>query len=255
MARGVLAVPPKVPQFDKSHSVLHVGNILDMERIQSLFDTVPLDGYVQGGFRRKSICRVKVGRGGLRLAEHGPLYQPAEYNPVHGGLTRDYPEMELELLGLLAPLIQVFAACAALSEEHEILVQAQRVTATSGEDGATGFPVVEGWHQDNTRVLAIFAVNRVNVDGGISLLAHDREGRRVALKRVLELGELLLIDDTTMWHNTTAITKESSADQAFRDVVILTWPSCRAAQRAHEKKRHSTAAHLPTGFGSPSPVA
>jgi hypothetical protein len=239
MESGVFAASPKIPRFQKAHAVLAIGDFLDMEGIQSRFDAVPLDGYVKEGFRKKSICRVQVKNQVVNRTKHGPLYQPEAYNPVHGGIVREYEEMEPALTVLLRPLIQIFAACAELRDEHEILVQAQRVTATSGEDGATGFPVVEGWHQDNTQVLAIFMVNKVNVEGGVSLLSRDRSGQRLTFARTLEIGELLLIDDTTMWHNTTPIRKVHDNVPSYRDIVILTWPSCRedAAFGGAEERR------------------
>jgi hypothetical protein len=129
-----------------------------------------------------------------------------------------------------------------LRDEHEILVQAQRITASSGEDGSTGFPVVEGWHRDNTEVLGIFLANKVNIEGGISLLSGDSAGEKLAFARTLGVGDLLLVDDTAMWHNTTPIRKIRENAPAYRDVVIVTWPSCRqpddvAASRETEQIR------------------
>lgn len=146
---------------------------------------------------------------------------------MHGDIVRHYPAMELRLATLLTPLVQIFAACAQLRYEHEILVQAQRITANSGDDRATGFPVVEGWHRDNTKVLGIFLANKVNIEGGISLLSANREGTSLVFAKTLSVGEMLLVDDTAMWHNTTPITKSRADAPAYRDVVILTWPSCR----------------------------
>ena len=80
-------------------------------------------------------------------------------------------------------------------------MQAQRVTASAGK---TGLPVVEGWHQDDIKVLGLLLIDRVNVSGGISLLSPDR-GQNVSFARQLEAGDLLLINDPEVWHNTTAI--------------------------------------------------
>jgi hypothetical protein len=215
------------PGLSKSHAILSLGDYLDIDAIQSCFDAVPLDRYVEAGFRHKSICRVRVKNHAVWPSAHGPLFQPKEYNPVHGDIVRHYEEMEPRLAVLLQPIIQIFAACALLRHDHEVLVQAQRITASSGEDGTMGFPVVEGWHRDNTQVLGIFLVNRVNVEGGISLLSRDSSGDKLAFARTLGVGELLLIDDTVNWHNTTPIKKVRENAPAHRDVVLLTWPSCR----------------------------
>jgi len=219
---------PSVPRFLKPHAVISVGDCMDVETLQARFDGIPLDSYVVEGFRRKSICRMRVDNHAISVSEHGPLFQPKAYNPVHGDIVRHYPEMDRHLASLVTPLVQIFAACAQLRNEHEILVQAQRITATSGTDQATGYPVVEGWHQDNTAVLGIFLVNRVNVEGGVSLLSANRQGTMLVLEQPLAVGELLLIDDTSLWHNTTPISRARADAPAYRDVVILTYPSCRA---------------------------
>jgi len=231
MESGIF-VFPSAPRFLKPHAVISVGDCMDVETLQARFDGIPLDSYVAAGFRRKSICRMRVDRHAVSVSEHGPLFQPKAYNPVHGDMVRNYPEMDHHLVALVTPLVQIFAACAQLRYEHEILVQAQRITATGGTDRATGYPVVEGWHQDNTAVLGIFLVNRVNVEGGVSLLSADRQGTTVVLEQALAVGELLLIDDTSLWHNTTPITRARADAPAYRDVVLLTYPSCRAAAPA-----------------------
>jgi hypothetical protein len=224
---GLTRVPAFGPYLNRPHAAIHLGEYLQMLEIQDLFDRVPADPYVAAGFRYKSIMRVQVSEGQIRRAAHGPLFQPKEYNPVHGDIVRDYEELDERLSTLLEPAIRIFAGCARLGGRHEILVQAQRITASSGDDGNTGFPVVEGWHQDNISVLGIFLVNRVNVAGGISMLARDCRGEDLAFAQTLSMGDLLLVDDTAVWHNTTPIARVDPSRPAFRDVVILTWPSCR----------------------------
>ena len=227
------APPARIPGFgphlNRPHAAIHLGEYLEMLEIQALFDHLPQDPYVSAGFRRKSIMRVQVSEGQICRTAHGPLFQPKEYNPVHGDIVRQYEEIGERLGKLLEPAIHIFAGCARLGRQHEILVQAQRITASSGHDGNTGFPVVEGWHQDNISVLGIFLVNRVNVSGGISMLASDRRGEELAFAQTLGMGDLLLVDDTALWHNTTAIARIDPTKAAYRDIVIMTWPSCREA--------------------------
>jgi hypothetical protein len=224
------------PTFPKRFGVLKIADLLELEDIQAAFDAVPLDRYVEEGFRHKSLTRIRVRGRQVFHTEHGPLFQPKEYNPVHGDIVRDYPAMDEKLAVLLRPAMEIFATVARLGDEHEILVQAQRVTASSGADGRSGFPVVEGWHRDNTRVLGILVINRVNIVGGISLLAHDARGSRLAFAQTLEPGDLVFVDDTVLWHNTTPITKVRANAPAYRDVAILTWPSCRAPEHATKER-------------------
>jgi hypothetical protein len=213
----------EAPRFFKPHSLINIGDFLRLGEIQRLFDGVPLDPYVEAGFRRKSLFRARLMKREVVISDHAPLYQPSEYNPVHGGIYRHYPAMDARLAELLHPLIQIFAACANLGPRDEVLVQAQRITAT---DGQTGFPVVEGWHQDNIKVLGLLLIDRVNVSGGISLLSPDR-GHSLGFARTLAPGDLLLINDPEVWHNTTPIEQLRRDQPGYRDIVIITSPTNR----------------------------
>ena len=211
------------PGFAKPFSLLHIADLLELSAIQALFAGVPRDPYVEAGFRHKSLFRARVAGRKVVVTEHAPLYQPVEFNPIHGGIRRHYPAMDAALATLLHPLVNLFAGCSGLGPQDEVLVQAQRITAREGQ---TGFPVVEGWHQDDIKVLGLLLINRGNVSGGISLLSHDR-GANLAFSRQLAPGDLLLIDDRVMWHNTTPITQVDPTQLGFRDIVIITSPTNR----------------------------
>jgi hypothetical protein len=211
------------PQFFKPFSLINIGDFLRLREIQSLFHGVPLDPYVSAGFRHKSLFRAKVSKGQVVQTPHAPLYQPTEFNPVHGGIRRHYPEMDGRLARLLDGLVNIFAACAGLTSRDEMLVQAQRITST---DGKTGFPVVEGWHQDDIKVLGLLLINRVNVSGGISLLSFDK-GKSISFAQTLQPGDLLLVNDPVVWHNTTPIEQMVADQPGFRDIVIITSPTNR----------------------------
>lgn len=211
------------PRFFKPHSLISIGDFLRLGEIQRLFDGVPLDPYVPEGFRRKSLFRARLMRGEVVMSDHAPLYQPSEFNPVHGGIYRHYQAMDEQLAALLHPVVSMFAACAGLTARDEVLVQAQRITST---DGQTGFPVVEGWHQDNIKVLGLLLINRVNVSGGISLLSPDK-GKNLSFAQTLAPGDFLLINDTEVWHNTTPIEQLRRDLPGYRDIVIITSPTNR----------------------------
>src|SRR3954451_12978632 len=213
----------EAPQFFKHHSLISIGDFLRLGEIQRLFDGVPLDQYVEAGFRRKSLFRARLMKGEVVMSDHAALYQPSEYNPVHGGIYRHYPAMQARLAELLQPVVHIFAACANLRPQDEVLVQAQRITAT---DGQTGFPVVEGWHQDNIKVLGLLLINRVNVSGGISLLSFDK-GKSMSFAQTLQPGDLLLVNDPVVWHNTTPVEQIVADQPGFRDIAIITSPTNR----------------------------
>jgi hypothetical protein len=211
------------PRFAKPFSHVNIGDLLDLAAMKPLFDEVPLDPYVALGFRHKSLFRAHLRKRRVVMSDHAPLYQPSEFNPVHGGIYRHYPEMDTRLATLLEPLVKLFAACADLGPHDEVLVQAQRITATAGK---TGYPVVEGWHQDNIKVLGLLLIGRDNVSGGVSMLSPDR-GKTISFMQTLAAGDLLLINDPEVWHNTTPIEQLRTDRLGYRDIVIITSPTNR----------------------------
>jgi hypothetical protein len=237
------AAPP-APRFWKTFSLIQIADFLKLDQIQALFDGVPLDPYVAAGFRHKSLFRARVDGPDVIVTDHAPLYQPVEFNPVHGGIFRHYPPMDARLAELLRPLVTLFAGCAGLGPRDEVLVQAQRVTARAGQ---AGLPVVEGWHQDDIKVLGLLLIDRVNVSGGISLLSPDR-GQDISFARQLEPGELLLINDPVVWHNTTAIKQIRPTRPGHRDIVIITSPTNRPPIECGTLKGfHTSRAMAPAG--------
>lgn len=214
--------------FDGDYAVINLRHLVDLPLIQAVFNTVPRDAFVKDGSRCKSIYRARVRNGLVEQQEHGPLYQSAVHNyGVYGADCRPYPEMDPLLVAAFEPVVRFFAATSSLTDEQEVLVQAQRVIACCGSDGRTGQTAREDWHSDGQVSLGILVINRVNITGGVSQLAHDAKGARMILEQTLEPGDLLMIDDTKLFHNATPIHAIDGDRVGHRDIAILTWPACR----------------------------
>jgi hypothetical protein len=121
----------------------------------------------------------------------------------------------------------LFWTCARLKTSDEILVQAQRITATAGKDGNSGLPAVEGFHRDNVSLVGILVVNRSNVTGGVSMLSYSSDTDATAFADTLDPGDLLLFNDQNVWHYTTPIYQKERGAVGFRDVVLFGSPSSR----------------------------
>lgn len=223
---GTLITPErKSRSFSRHSGVIDVNLIFQLHRVQAMFKNIPTDPYVDDDMRCKSIGRVFIEPVGLTLAPHRFLFQDSETNPVHGDMHRDYPMMPIELILELAPVIQYFGAIANLNSHHEILAQAQRVSTASGDDGKTGFPVVERWHRDAVDVLGILVVAQQNISGGINLLSRDMATIDEAV--CLAPGEMMFIEDGAWFHDVSPIRPLGEAYVGVRDIVILTSPSSR----------------------------
>lgn len=188
---------------------------LDMRALQAHYHTLPLDPYVPQGFRAKQLVRCRVS--GERIIEqpHGPLFQSGQLNPVHGDLIRDYARFPR--LDLVSEAVRRFAALCGVDAGYEVLVQPHRITCRAGSPGE---PAVEGFHRDGIDYMAILCVAREGIVGGETQLVRELGGE-VALRRTLQVGEMLLVDDRAWYHYTSSIHAAPGCAEGYRDVLLL----------------------------------
>lgn len=198
-------------------------DIVSPTSLAGIFDALHCDKWIKEGYRFKSIFRAMIKNGEVKETEHGPLYQSARWNPTHGDIVRDYPLMKSEFRAMLYPLVKAFAESFNVMDGKEMLIQAQRITAQSGK---SGLPTVEGWHQDGCKHLAIYLADRRNCAGGISQLSYNK-GQDIVFSKALNPGEMLFVNDETLYHYVTPISQVEHDAHAWRDIVIITHPASR----------------------------
>jgi hypothetical protein len=199
---------------------------LDLAAIQSRFDAVPLDPYVADGYRFKSIARISVNSHVVKANAHEPLFQSKQYNPTHGDIVREYPQIAPDLLAALTDVIRLFATAARLTSTDEILVQAQRIKTG---DATVGLPAVEGFHQDDVDLVGLLVVSRHEISCGHSFLSRTRGTEQTVFAGELAPGDLLVFNDRALFHYTSPIHPLDAGSVGHRDVVLLAWPSSRRA--------------------------
>ncbi|MDJ0660204.1 MAG: 2OG-Fe dioxygenase family protein [Crocosphaera sp.] len=189
---------------------------LKIDPLQTLFHDIPKDPYIREGYRYKSLARCRVKGNIIEKQPHTPLFQNKKINPVNGGLVRVYPE--IENLNCAKEAILWFTKTFKIDYSYEILVQAQRTKCTVRKAGIT---TPEGFHRDDIDFLAILCVNQSNILGSETQL-KDHQGN-IVFKKVLNPGEMLLIDDSKLLHYTSPITLKNPAVNhfGFRDVLII----------------------------------
>lgn len=204
------------------YTISHTGVISDAVAV---FRSLRRDPYVADGSRYKAIMRCVVHPGGeIQTTPHGDLDQSGAVSPAHGDLSRVYDAFELT--PQMASLVRAFAHERRLTESDEILVQAQRIVAAPYK---TAKPAVEGFLSDDVRALGIHCIARSNLVGGETVLL-DIDTEEPVLRHVLLPGESLFADDARLLHNTLAIQGINPNLPAYRDVVLLGSPACRACQ-------------------------
>ncbi|MBE9058637.1 2OG-Fe dioxygenase family protein [Sphaerospermopsis sp. LEGE 08334] len=197
-------------------------NSINTEGFQPFFQNLPVDPYIKGKYRSRRLSRVMVAENKLIKLSHGYLCQSREYNPLLGDIKREFAELEDGLIELeiFKNLVLAFIDSCKLHPEAEIGIHQIRTTCSPGH---LGNPAPEGIHQDGTDFIGIFSVGRDNIKGGETHLYTAKKEKPV-FHKILQPGELLLVNDHEFFHFTSPIKSENPAP-GTRDVFVLTSPS------------------------------
>lgn len=210
------------------HHQKNMGNLklfdvrpyINLHRYKPCFERLSVDPYIQEGYRRKNIAWFKSLKngGGLTRINKSVLYQSKEYNPVHGDIARQYPQIVCETRDLERLLDLCLTCCDAPKDvDLDILLQFQRVTATPFQ---VGKPSVENWHRDGVEKVGVICVGRENVIGGVS---EFRNNSGEVLRKELSPGYMVTFTDADIMHRVTEIECHSSEDDGIRDVILFAY--------------------------------
>ncbi|MBH8565550.1 2OG-Fe dioxygenase family protein [Nostoc sp. CENA67] len=197
-------------------------NSINTEGFKTFFNNLPVDPYIKGNYRSRRLSQFIVSGDRLIKLPHGYLFQSKEYNPLLGDIKREFAELDDALieLDIFKKLVFAFTDSCKLHPEAEIGVHQIRTTCSPDN---MGNPAPEGIHQDGTDFIGIFSVNRENIQGGETHLYTAKKEKPV-FSKILNSGELLLVNDHEFFHFTTPIKPQTDA-QGVRDVFVLTSPS------------------------------
>ncbi|MBX9255578.1 2OG-Fe dioxygenase family protein [Desmonostoc muscorum CCALA 125] len=197
-------------------------NSINVEGFKPFFSNMPIDPYIKGNYRSRRLSRFIVAEDQLIKLPHGYLFQSKEYNPLLGDIKREFAELDDALieLDIFRNLVLAFTDSCKLHPEAEIGVHQIRTICSPDN---LGNPAPEGIHQDGTDFIGIFSVDRDNIQGGETHLYAAKKEKPV-FSKILNSGELLLVNDHDFFHFTTPIKPEIAA-QGSRDVFVLTSPS------------------------------
>ena len=168
------------------------------------------------------MSRFTVNGNELVKLPHGYFLQSKTYNPLAGDIRREFAELDDRLIALdnFKQMIFAFFDSCKIHPEAEIGIHQIRI---AGSPHNFGNPAPEGIHRDGTDFIGIFSVDRTNIVGGETHLYLAKKEQPV-FNKVLQPGELLLVNDHEFFHFTTPIKPESEG-VGTRDVFVLTSPS------------------------------
>ncbi|MEH2054941.1 MAG: 2OG-Fe dioxygenase family protein [Nostoc sp.] len=197
-------------------------NSINPEGFKPFFRNMPIDPYIKGNYRSRRLSRFTVSGNQLIKLPHSYLFQSKEYNPLVGGIKREFAELDDALieLDIFRNLVLAFSDSCKLHPEAEIGVHQIRTICSPDNFGN---PAPEGIHKDGNDFIGIFSVDRENIQGGETHLYTAKKEKPV-FSKILNPGEILLVNDRDFFHFTTPIKPQTDA-QGSRDVFVLASPS------------------------------
>jgi hypothetical protein len=184
-----------------------------------------------GRYRKRRHATYAITGSGQRARQmpYQPHYQTADYNPLNGGVARYFAPIldDLHQSVTLAALLEfgnlVFSQISGNQQWHIELHQF-RIEA---RDGRQGRPTPEGVHRDGVDFVIVVMIKRVNIDSGATTI-YDLENRLVGEFTLLEAFDMVLVNDRKLYHGVTPITQINADQEAFRDVLVITFKNRNA---------------------------
>ncbi|NEU83246.1 2OG-Fe dioxygenase family protein [Nostoc sp. UIC 10630] len=197
-------------------------NSINLEGFKPFFSNMPVDPYIKGNYRSRRLSRFTVSGNELIKLPHGYFFQSKEYNPLVGDIKREFAELDDALikLDIFRNLVLAFSDSCKLHPEAEIGVHQIRISCSP--DNFSN-PAPEGIHQDGTDFIGVFSVDRDNIQGGETHLYTAKKEKPV-FSKVLNPGELLLVNDHEFFHFANPIKPENNGQGSW-DIFVLTSPS------------------------------
>jgi hypothetical protein len=208
-----------IRNVDFDYKLQRTANI-DFSVFRPSFTNLPLDPYIQGTFRRRRFSRFTGPAENLFRLAHKYFEQSISINKLAGGIKRDFPELEDQLVALpeFQMLVARFVDFSKIdSATTEMGIHQIRIIASPDE---VGEPAPEGIHKDGFDFVGIFCIDRRNLVGAETHLYEDPKAAPIFAKE-LQPGEFVLVNDRRLYHFTSRI-KPAGAGEGTRDVFVMT---------------------------------
>ena len=158
------------------------------------------------------------------LMPHQPHYQTLDYNHLNGGVARyfapivDDIHQSPTLSALLTLGNNLFSKMVGNGQWHIELHQF-RIEA---RDGSVGKPTPEGVHRDGVDFVIVVMIKRVNIESGATTI-YNLDNELVGEFTLLQTFDMVLVNDRKVYHGVTPITQLNPDEEAYRDVLVITF--------------------------------
>ncbi len=205
--------------IEKGYAVVDAPEI-DRCSLYDSFDMLPVDNYIQGGFRRRRFSWFSGSPQGLSRLPHKQFYQTEKYEG-RPDIFREYDEIDNSVIqhSSFQNIIDCFVSITGINMMNTP-VEVHQIRVLCGE-GVEGNPSPEGVHRDGCHYLGIFVVRRDGVIGGANSI-HLAKDEEAVFETMLEPGQFLFCDDEKVMHNANSIHPADDVKHATRDIFVLT---------------------------------
>jgi len=177
------------------------------------------DPYVEEHYRKRRYAAYEYNKKAqtFHRRPYEPHYQHTVYNKVYGGINRHFSEIlnHPDSHRILSFIVE--KTCLNITEHcNTWLIKAHQFRIT-----APGNPTPEGVHRDGVDYVSITLINRHNIQGGINRIYHQNS----SISNILleNPGDTLLLNDRCVRHSTSPIEASLKAQEAYRDVLVLSY--------------------------------
>jgi selenocysteine lyase/cysteine desulfurase len=191
------------------------------ENIRNSFYNLPKDTFYENK-RYRAFSLLETTDSKINIVGDASFFQSTAYNSFNGNKVRNYENISSDLLTdtNFNKLVYEFKNKAedAMNEDVDyIFVHQIRVDA----DNESIDLVPEGIHKDGYNVIGMVCINRCNIVGAESIIFN--ESKEIVYNKVLDEGEMLIINDNNFYHSVSEINKkDQTLKDSFRDIFVFT---------------------------------
>ena len=195
--------------------------------LKSSFDNLKPDPYYSEK-RRRAFSLLNISDlENISIIGDIDFFQSSNYNNFNGDIVRKYPNIDSSILSdeIFKFFIRTFKKEIDESTKllslpynsdyifvHQIRVYASNVASVN--------LVPEGIHRDGYNIIGMCVINRENIQGGISKV-YDND-KNIILNKQLRSGEILVINDSKLYHDVTPIKMDDNTREGYRDIFVFT---------------------------------
>ncbi len=190
-----------------------------LRQLSPSFANLPNTPHADGQYRLRRYSVIQFCDGHVVVKDQHQFVQSVHINHFQGDVVRRFEPLLAATLRCagLREMCQLFMDANALPNGQEIEIHQMRIAAIYDETQVSP----EGVHQDGFDHIALIGIDRKNIVGGeLMLYQHDHEAP--FYRKVLDNGEVAMLDDHKLWHNARPIRVIEHDQEGHMDVFVLT---------------------------------